>query len=110
MIREPGRNDEDCRGDLASFFATFTTVLSAPAEYVVSGLVIEEEDAVAIGHNRFVVLSTGKTLKNTFACTSSYANGSIMGYHTHEDSYAVHAAFGSDQPPRIPVNALLPLR
>ncbi|MET9616823.1 nuclear transport factor 2 family protein [Kitasatospora indigofera] len=81
------------REDIAAFFASFGQLLSPAEEYVIRTTVVEGENAVVIGHNRFGVLATGKTFSNHFALHITAAAGRITGYRMYEDSHAVSEAF-----------------
>lgn len=49
--------------------------------------------AVALGHNEFPVLATGKSFSNDFALHFTVQDGQITGYQMYEDTYAVDQAF-----------------
>lgn len=81
--------------DLDEFFAAFAA-LGQAEEYTILHILTEDENAVALGRNRFPVLVTGKTFTNDFALHFTVQNGLITGYQMYENSYAVHHAFVMD--------------
>ncbi|MGW8768549.1 nuclear transport factor 2 family protein [Streptomyces sp. NPDC055815] len=78
---------------IAAFFASFGQHLTPAEEYVVATTVVDGAHAVVIGHNRFGVLTTGKTFTNHFALHLTVADGKITGYRMFEDSHAISEAF-----------------
>ncbi len=80
------------RDELAAFFAAFN-VLGEPSEYAVEHIVVDAEHAVALGHNAFPVIDTGKSFTNHFALQFTVTDGLITGYQMYEDTYAIHQAF-----------------
>ncbi|MDV6276542.1 nuclear transport factor 2 family protein [Rhodococcus erythropolis] len=89
----PWSGRRSTRAELADFFNSFGQVL-APAEvYAITATVIDGENAVMLGHNKFEVLATGKSFTNDFALHMTVEGGKITTYRMHEDSYAISAAF-----------------
>lgn len=89
----PWAGDRSDRAELTEFFNSFGQVLSPPEEFTISTQVIDGDNAVVLGRNRFEVLATGKKFVNDFALHFTVEDGKITGYHMYEDSYAISTAF-----------------
>jgi len=81
------------RAELTEFFQSFGAVLTPPEEFTINTRVVEGDNAVVLGRNRFEVLATGKKFTNDFALHFTVEGGKITGYHMYEDSYAISSAF-----------------
>jgi ketosteroid isomerase-like protein len=89
----PWSGGRSTRAELAEFFASFGQVLTASEEFTITTKVIDGDNAVALGRNKFGVLATGKKFTNDFALHFTVQHGKITGYHMYEDSYAISTAF-----------------
>ncbi|MER7332787.1 MULTISPECIES: nuclear transport factor 2 family protein [unclassified Micromonospora] len=81
--------------ELPDFFGAFGRVLGPAQEYNVTATVVDGENAVVLGHNKFEVLATGKSFTNHFALHIAVTNGKITTYHMYEDTHAIDAAFAA---------------
>ncbi|MER7912776.1 nuclear transport factor 2 family protein [Streptomyces sp. NPDC090109] len=83
------------RDEIAGFFTVLGTALTPPEEFTVTATVVDGVHAVVTGRSRFGVVATGKTFTNPFALHFTVVDGKITGYHMHEDSHAIAAAFAA---------------
>ncbi|MFJ3786700.1 nuclear transport factor 2 family protein [Streptomyces sp. NPDC090093] len=83
------------RGEIAGFFTVLGAALTPPEEFTVTATVVDGVHAVVTGRSRFGVVATGKTFTNPFALHFTVVDGKITGYHMHEDSHAIAAAFAA---------------
>jgi ketosteroid isomerase-like protein len=82
------------RDEVADFFALLLHGgLTEPEEFVVDATIVDGEHAVVAGHSRLRVVATGKSFDNPFAIHFTVREGKLVGYHMHEDSYAISEAF-----------------
>ncbi|MEV5766534.1 nuclear transport factor 2 family protein [Micromonospora sp. NPDC052213] len=91
----PWSGQRSTPAELPDFFGSFGRVLGPAQEYNVTATVVDGENAVVLGHNKFEVLATGKTFTNHFALHIGVKNGKITTYHMYEDTYAIDAAFAA---------------
>ena len=61
-------------------------------EFEVTRLLVDGEDAVALGHMHHVVRATGKPFVSPFAFHFPVEDGTITRYHAYEDSHALAEA------------------
>lgn len=88
----PWAGTRHTRDELDDFFAAFAA-LGPATEYAIDHTIIDGDHAVALGHNAFPVLVTGKTFANSFALHVTVHDGLITGYQMYEDTYAIDQAF-----------------
>ncbi|MEV0646888.1 nuclear transport factor 2 family protein [Phytomonospora sp. NPDC050363] len=75
--------------------------LCTPERFEVEKVLVDGDEAVVLGEFAHLVNETGKTFASTFALRLTVIGGRITRYHMHEDSYAVHLAFGGDGEPGV---------
>ncbi|HEY1175301.1 MAG TPA: nuclear transport factor 2 family protein [Phytomonospora sp.] len=85
---------------VAEFFGLIHN-LCTPERFEIETVVVEGDEAVVLGDFRYLVNETGKSFDSTFALRLTVTGGRVTRYHMHEDSYAVHLAFGGDGEPGV---------
>lgn len=85
---------------IAEFF-TLIHNLCTPERFDVEKIVIDGDEAIVLGEMRYLVNETGKSFESTFALRLTVTDGRVTRYHMHEDSYAIHLAFGGDGEPGV---------
>ncbi|KOG41831.1 nuclear transport factor 2 family protein [Streptomyces decoyicus] len=83
------------REEAAEFFQTLPRHLQA-VEFAVSRILVDGDDAVALGHMEQIVKATGKAFVSPFAFHFTVEGGKITRYVTFEDSLALARAFQAD--------------
>ncbi|WNG39418.1 hypothetical protein F0U61_41455 [Archangium violaceum] len=79
------------RAGVAAFFRELREQVE-PLRFEVRSLVVEGNEAVALGHLESRVKSTGKIIDSEFALHLTIRNGLIVRYRLFEDSFAVARA------------------
>ncbi|RLV10086.1 hypothetical protein CTZ27_02300 [Streptomyces griseocarneus] len=90
----PWTGRRSTRAEAVEFFRTLPDQLE-PQEYTVSRILVDGEDAVALGHMRQIVKATGEIFDSPFAFHFTVVAGKITRYIPYEDSLALARAFGA---------------
>jgi ketosteroid isomerase-like protein len=88
----PWMGHRTTRAEVREFFTIGGEHMSAE-EFGVDRILVDGADAVALGHFKYRVNSTGKSFESDFALEIRVTGGLISRYHMHEDSYAISLAF-----------------
>jgi ketosteroid isomerase-like protein len=88
----PWMGHRSTRAEVGEFFAQAGAQMT-PEEFAVDRILVDGEDAVAVGHFKYRVDSTGKSFESDFALEIRVVAGLMTRYHMHEDSYAISLAF-----------------
>ncbi|MGW1990382.1 nuclear transport factor 2 family protein [Embleya sp. NPDC001921] len=81
------------RAEVADFFDILPRHLKAE-EFAIHQILVEGEDAVALGYMRQVVVTTGNLFVSPFAFRFTVRNGLITRFVTYEDSLNLARSFG----------------
>ncbi|WP_327393220.1 nuclear transport factor 2 family protein [Streptomyces sp. NBC_01186] len=87
----PWAGRRSTRAEVAEFLTTLPGHLERE-EFEVTRLLVDGDDAVALGHMRQKVKRTGKPFASPFAFHFTVQEGRITRYHTYEDSHALAEA------------------
>ena len=75
--------------------------MCTPERFEVEKIVVDGDEAVVLGEFAYLVNETGRIFESTFALRLTVSDGRVTRYHMHEDSYAIHLAFGGDGEPGV---------
>ena len=73
----PWSGTRTSREEMKEFFAIFGRELGAPQEFVITTKVVDADNAVVVGRNKFEVLATKKTFTNPFALHFTVREGRV---------------------------------
>lgn len=80
---------------ITEFFHLLDTDLTV-LDFQIEKILVDGDEAVVLGEFRQRVNDTGREFHSTYALRLTVKDGRIVRYHMHEDSYAIHVAFGGE--------------